>query len=278
MTSINPTLYRPIIAAALAEDIHHQDITGAGIFSEHDQCSAQLIAKEDGIVAGLTVFKETFLLHDSRIQVTLKKADGDQVANKELVAELSGPTQSVLAAERVALNVLQRMSGIASLTRQFVDLCAGQSRILDTRKTAPNLRLLDKWAVRLGGGMNHRMGLYDMAMLKENHIKAAGGIENAVQKLRDFHDDAVLIEVEVTNLDELQQALACDVYRIMLDNMSNDMMRKAVALTDGKTPLEASGNVNLDTVAGIAATGVDFISVGALTHSVKALDFSLLVV
>ena len=152
-----------------------------------------------------------------------------------------------------------------------------KTKILDTRKTAPNLRVLDKWAVRLGGGMNHRMGLYDMAMLKENHIKAAGGIENAVKKLRDFHDDAVLIEVEVTNLDELKQALACDVYRIMLDNMSNDEMRKAVAIADSQTPLEASGNVDLDTVAGIADTGVDFISVGALTHSVKALDYSLLV-
>ncbi|MCW8869237.1 MAG: nicotinate-nucleotide diphosphorylase (carboxylating), partial [Proteobacteria bacterium] len=144
--------------------------------------------------------------------------------------------------------------------------------------TAPNLRVLDKWAVRLGGGMNHRMGLYDMAMLKENHIKAAGGIEAAVKQLRSFHDDAVLIEVEVTDLDELKQALACDVYRIMLDNMPNDMMREAVAITEGKTPLEASGNVTLESVSGIAATGVNFISVGALSHSVRALDFSLLVV
>lgn len=275
---MNPTLYRPLIAAALAEDIHHQDITTAGIFSAQNRCKARLIAKDNGIAAGLAVFKETFLLHDARIKVDLKVADGDAISAKDIVAEISGPVQSVLAAERVALNLLQRMSGIASLTRQFVDLCTGQSRILDTRKTAPNLRILDKWAVRLGGGMNHRMGLYDMAMLKENHIKAAGGIENAVKKLRDFHDDAVLIEVEVTNLDELQQALACDVYRIMLDNMSNDMMREAVAISHGKTPLEASGNVNLDTVADIAATGVDFISVGALTHSVKALDYSLLVV
>lgn len=275
---MNPTLYRPIIANALAEDIHHQDVTGEGIFTQQDQCHAQLIAKENGIAAGLAVFKETFLLQDSSIQVELKINDGDQVTVKEVVAIISGPTQSVLAAERVALNLLQRMSGIASLTRQFVNLCDGKSHILDTRKTAPNLRVLDKWAVRLGGGMNHRMGLYDMAMLKENHIKAAGGIAAAVKKLRDFHNDAILIEVEVTNLDELKQALACDVYRIMLDNMSNDMMREAVALSDGKTPLEASGNVNLDTVAGIAATGVDFISVGALTHSVKALDFSLLVV
>lgn len=274
---MNPTLYRPIIAAALAEDIHHQDITGAGIFSAQDQCKARLIAKDNGIAAGLAVFKETFLLHDVLIKVDLKVADGDAISTKDIVAEISGPVQSVLAAERVALNLLQRMSGVATLTRRFVDLCAGQSRILDTRKTAPNLRVLDKWAVRLGGGMNHRMGLYDMAMLKENHIKAAGGIENAVKKLRDFHDDAVLIEVEVTNLDELKQALACDVYRIMLDNMSNDEMRKAMAIADGKTPLEASGNVNLDTVADIAATGVDFISVGALTHSVKALDYSLLV-
>lgn len=275
---MNPTLYRPIIANALAEDIHHQDVTGEGIFTQQDQCHAQLIAKENGIAAGLAVFKETFLLHDSNIKIDLKKADGDQVSNKELVAELSGPTQSVLAAERVALNLLQRMSGIASLTRQFVDLCDGKSHILDTRKTAPNLRVLDKWAVRLGGGMNHRMGLYDMAMLKENHIKAAGGIAAAVKKLRDFHNDAILIEVEVTNLDELKQALACDVYRIMLDNMPNDMMREAVAITNGKTPLEASGNVTLETVSGIAATGVNFISVGALSHSVRALDFSLLVV
>jgi len=275
---MNPTLYRPIIAAALAEDIQHQDITGAAIFSAQDQCKARLIAKDDGIVAGLAVFKETFLLHDSDIQVDLKIEDGDAVSAQDIVAEISGPTQSVLAAERVALNLLQRMSGIASMTRKFVDLCPDRCHILDTRKTAPNLRVLDKWAVRLGGGMNHRMGLYDMAMLKENHIKAAGGIEAAVKQLRSFHDDAVLIEVEVTDLDELKQALACDVYRIMLDNMPNDMMREAVAITDGKTPLEASGNVTLESVSGIAATGVNFISVGALSHSVRALDFSLLVV
>jgi len=274
---MNPTCYRPIIASALAEDIRHQDITGSAIFSETDQCQARLLAKQDGIIAGLEVFRETFRIQQFDTNVKLLVKDGEAVKKGQQLATIQGTTRAVLAAERVALNLLQRMAGIASLTRQFVDLIPTDCHILDTRKTAPNLRLLDKWAVRMGGGMNHRMGLYDMAMLKENHIKAAGGIAPAVNKLRTFHGQAILIEVEVTHLEELKQALACDVYRIMLDNMSNDMMREAVRISNGKTPLEASGNVNLDTVAGIAATGVDFISVGALTHSVSALDISLLV-
>lgn len=280
---MNPTLYRPIIATALAEDIHDDDLTGQAIFNKQDHCQARLIAKQDGIVAGLAVFKETFLLQQFDTQVTLSVEDGDAVEKGQIIAEISGSTRAVLVAERVALNLLQRMSGIASLTRQFVDLVPLSCGILDTRKTAPNLRILDKWAVRLGGGMNHRMGLYDMAMLKENHIKSAGGIQAAVKKLHDSDHHRHPIEVEVQNLTELKQAMTCDVDRIMLDNMSLSDMQQAVKIINsdvmnGKIPLEASGNVNLTTVADIAATGVDYISVGALTHSVNALDFSLLVV
>jgi len=169
------------------------------------------------------------------------------------------------------------MSGIATLTRQFVKLCENRCLVLDTRKTAPSLRVLDKWAVKLGGGSNHRIGLYDMALIKENHIKAAGGIHNAVTKVLAHDRHHHPIEVEVTNLDELQQALECDIDRIMLDNMDNEMLRKAVAITAGKIALEASGNVSLDSIAEISKTGVDYISIGALTHSVIAMDYSLLI-
>ena len=182
-----------------------------------------------------------------------------------------------MGAERVALNLLQRMSGIATLTNQFVSLCESRCHVLDTRKTAPNLRVLDKWAVKLGGGTNHRTGLYDMALIKENHIKAAGGIIQAVNKVLEFDKHQHKIEVEVTNLEELKIALTCDIDRIMLDNMDNQTMRKAVDITAGKIDLEASGNVDLSTIHEISKTGVDYISSGALTHSVKALDYSLLI-
>ena len=274
MNSIN---YISIISSALEEDIQTGDLTSESIFNSGDKCKAQLIAKQDGIIAGLAVFKKTFEIVDANTQVRLNFKDGQPCKNKDVIAEISGTVLSVLAAERVALNLLQRMSGIATLTNQFVNLCDNRCKVLDTRKTAPNLRVLDKWAVVLGGGTNHRMGLYDMAMLKENHIKAAGGIKQAVDKVlkNDHHKHP--IEVEVTNLDELEQALKCDVDRIMLDNMDNKTMKKAVKITDGKIDLEASGNVNLKTIKGISKTGVDYISIGALTHSVSAMDYSLLV-
>jgi nicotinate-nucleotide pyrophosphorylase (carboxylating) len=269
--------YKSIIKAALKEDIQTGDLTSLSIFKDSDFCTAQLIAKQDGIIAGLAVFKKTFKLLDSKIKVKLLFKDGQTCNNKDVIAEISGSVINILGAERVALNLLQRMSGIATLTNQFVSLCESRCHVLDTRKTAPNLRVLDKWAVKLGGGTNHRTGLYDMALIKENHIKAAGGIIQAVNKVLEFDKHQHKIEVEVTNLEELKIALTCDIDRIMLDNMDNQTMRKAVDITAGKIDLEASGNVDLSTIHEISKTGVDYISSGALTHSVKALDYSLLI-
>lgn len=275
--TMNPVHYRPIIASALLEDIQSGDLTSEAIFPAEQLCSAKLIAKQAGVVAGIEVFKETFMLFDSSVSVELHFNDGESCQDRDVIAHIKGPVLSVLGAERVALNLLQRMSGIATLTRQFVQLAEAKCKILDTRKTAPNLRVLDKWAVVLGGGVNHRHGLYDMAMLKENHIKAAGGITQAVEKLLDYDNHQRPIEVEVTNLDELREALTCPVDRIMLDNMDNETMREAVKITADKIDLEASGNVSLETIKGISQTGVDYVSIGALTHSVKAMDYSLLV-
>jgi nicotinate-nucleotide pyrophosphorylase (carboxylating) len=202
--------------------------------------------------------------------------DGEPLTAGQVFATVSGPGRALLSAERVALNCLQRMSGIAALTRQFVDAVQGtRAVILDTRKTAPGLRVLDKWAVRLGGGQNHRHGLFDMVLIKDNHIAAVGGLSEAVRRVRAADAQKLAIEVEVRNLAELREALDLRVDRIMLDNMSLEDLCDAVQVTAGRTPLEASGNVTLANVAEIAATGVDFISVGALTHSAPALDISL---
>jgi nicotinate-nucleotide pyrophosphorylase (carboxylating) len=202
--------------------------------------------------------------------------DGAGVSEGDLLATVEGIASAILSAERVALNFLQRMSGIASLARRYVEAVQGtKAIILDTRKTAPGLRLLDKMAVRLGGGQNHRMGLYDMVLVKDNHIAAAGSITATVQRVRSHNEAGLLIEVEVKDLNELREALSLGVDRIMLDNMGIDEMRQAVEVTAGRVKLEASGGVTLDTVAAIARTGVDYISVGALTHSAPALDISL---
>jgi nicotinate-nucleotide pyrophosphorylase (carboxylating) len=216
-------------------------------------------------------------LMDERTRLSRALADGDPVEPGQLLATVAGPGRALLSGERTALNLLQRMSGIATLTRQYVDLVGGtRAVILDTRKTAPGLRALDKWAVRLGGGQNHRCGLYDMVLIKDNHIAAVGGsLTAAVRRVRACDPRQRAIEVEVTNPDELREALALEVNRIMLDNMSLSEMRAAVQITAGRVPLEASGNVSLENVAAVAATGVDYISVGALTHSVRALDISL---
>ncbi len=203
-------------------------------------------------------------------------SDGDRVSPKQVVAWVQGSARSILTAERAALNFLQRMSGIATDTRRFVDATAGtRAVILDTRKTAPGLRLLDKWAVRVGGGENHRMGLHDMILIKDNHIAAAGSIAAAVDAVRVQNHLNLPVEVEVKSLEELQEALALNPDRIMLDNMTLDDMREAVRIADGRVKLEASGGVDLTNIAKIAATGVDYISVGALTHSPQALDISL---
>jgi nicotinate-nucleotide pyrophosphorylase (carboxylating) len=269
---------KPAIRRALEEDLGDGDVTTRSIVPSGTEMEGRFIVKADGVVAGLAVAALAFALLDERVRLNALLNDGHGVTDGQTIATVRGPGQALLSGERVALNFLQRMSGIATLTRRFVKAVAGTPAvILDTRKTAPGLRVFDKWAVSLGGGQNHRFGLFDMALIKENHIAAAGGsITQAVNRLRVNDTQARPIEVEVATLVQLEEALALNVDRIMLDNMNLDDMGQAVRLTGGRIPLEASGGVSLARVAEIAATGVDFISVGALTHSVQALDISLL--
>ena len=265
----------PLIELAIAEDIGPGDATSQATLPAGRTLHAHIVAKAAGVVAGLPVAEAVFARVEPRIRFTPCVRDGAEVVPGDLVAEVRGPGRGMLAAERTALNFLQHLSGIATLTRAFVDAVAcTQATILDTRKTHPGYRALDKYAVRMGGAQNHRMGLYDMVLIKDNHIDAAGSITTAVEQARTSHPD-LLIEVEVRNLDELRETLALDVERIMLDNMSLYEMRAAVEITAGRVPLEASGNVTLERVADTAATGVDYISVGALTHSAPALDLSM---
>lgn len=260
---------------ALAEDVGPGDVTSQATLPADLWYNGRFLAKAPGIIAGLDVVAQVFAAVDPAIRLTPLVADGNRIERGTVIATVQGPARSLLTAERTALNFLQRMSGIATLTRRFVDAVQGTNAIiLDTRKTAPGLRAIDKWAVRLGGGQNHRYGLYDMVLIKDNHIAAVGGISEAVARARTAVQ-GLPIEVEVKNLDELEEALALNVDRIMLDNMSLAEMREAVERVNGRCPLEASGNVSLETVAAIAATGVDYISSGALTHSVTALDISL---
>jgi quinolinate synthase len=267
----------PLIELAVAEDIGPGDATSDATLPADLVLQGRIVAKEAGVLAGLPVAKALFRRVEPAIEFIAHAADGQEVVPGELVAVVEGPARGLLAAERTALNFLQRLSGIATLTRRFVDAvaCTGAA-VLDTRKTPPGYRVLDKYAVRMGGGLNHRMALYDMMLIKDNHVDAAGGIVPAVERARAVHPE-LPIEVEARTLDELRQALGIDppLDRILLDNMSLDQMRQAVALAAGRVPLEASGGVTLERAAEIAATGVDYLSVGALTHSVKALDLSM---
>jgi nicotinate-nucleotide pyrophosphorylase (carboxylating) len=265
-----------IIARALAEDVGAGDYTTDWIVPADKTLVGDILVKQPGVLAGLGVAELVFQTVDARIKVTRHAADGDRVSRSQIVAVVEGPARGILTAERTALNFLQRMSGIATAARRFVDAVAGTNAvILDTRKTAPGLRHLDKWAVRLGGAQNHRAGLYDMVLIKDNHITAAGGISAAVKLAQQSNRLGLAVEVEVKSLEELDEALMLDVDRIMLDNMSADDMREAVRRTAGRVKLEASGGVDLINIAKVAATGVDYISVGALTHSPQALDISL---
>lgn len=274
--ALSPLAVQEMIRRALEEDIGAGDITSALLPAEM-QLVGRLLVKADGVVAGLWVARELFWQVDPTLQVTLHVSDGAAVRRGDILGEVRGAARTILTAERTALNFLQRMSGIATATRRFVEAIGdAPARILDTRKTAPGLRLLDKWAVRLGGGVNHRIGLYDMVLIKDNHIEALGSLTAAVERARAvIADRPIPIEVEVTTLAQLEEALPLAVDRILLDNMSLEELRAAVARTAGRVKLEASGNVRLETVAAIAATGVDYISSGALTHSVRALDISL---
>jgi len=264
-----------IVRGALAEDVGTGDVTSVPIIAPTVRLEGDFLVKTRGVIAGLEVVGEVFAQVDPAITYAPMVEDGSLVNPGDVVARVAGSGPGILIAERTTLNFLQRMSGIATLAKRYVDAVVGtRARILDTRKTAPGLRVLDKMAVRLGGGANHRIGLYDMVLIKDNHIEAAGGITAAVQRVREHVRD-LPIEVEVESLEQLDEALALGVDRIMLDNMSLDTMREAVRHAADRVELEASGGVNLDTVAAVAATGVDLISVGALTHSVSALDISL---
>ncbi|MRR15915.1 MAG: carboxylating nicotinate-nucleotide diphosphorylase [Deltaproteobacteria bacterium] len=267
---------KKIIQAALAEDIGPGDVTTQATVDPRRKGRARAVAKDDFVVAGIDVFEAVFRGLDKNVKVKKIIADGRFARRGAVIAEVEGRLSVILQAERVALNLFQRMCGIATLAAKYVDAVGEtKTKILDTRKTVPGLRVLDKMAVRLGGGTNHRMGLYDGVLIKDNHIEASGGIEAAVRALRKHLRQNLKIEVETKNLREVKEALKCGVDMIMLDNMSNDTMKKAVRFIDGRALTEASGNVTLERVAGIAKTGVDFISIGELTHSVRAADISL---
>jgi nicotinate-nucleotide pyrophosphorylase (carboxylating) len=264
------------IEAALREDMPEGDITSESIVPAGAVSEALLLAKEDGVLAGLTVARRVFEIVDPRVEFRGECPDGTAFRKGDVLARIKGPTVSLLKAERTALNFLQRLSGIATATRRFVDAVAGtKARIFDTRKTTPGLRLLEKYAVRMGGGTNHRLGLSDMVLIKDNHLRYVGSITEAVRRARARVSAGVKVEVEVTTVDEAREALAAPADIIMLDNMPLEGMKAAVALDAGRVPLEASGKVTLERVREIAATGVDYISVGALTHSSPALDISL---
>jgi len=276
MPDLDRSTLERVARSAIEEDLGPGDYTSLWTLPDDARSRATFLAKKGGVVAGLQVAATVFQVVDERCQVRFLLRDGDEVRSGQEFGAVEGPARALLSAERTALNFLQRMSGIATATRRYVEAVRGtKAVILDTRKTAPGLRLLDKWAVRAGGGQNHRIGLYDMVLIKDNHIRAAGGITEAVQAVRARNTLGLPVEVEVTDLAQLREALGLIVDHVLLDNMGLEEMRKAVALTAGRVPLEASGGVNLDTVAAIAATGVDYISVGALTHSVQALDISL---
>ena len=264
-----------IIKRALAEDIPSIDVSSQYLFNE-EQSNGQFIAKEEGILSGIDVCQETFRIIDPNTNFIVLKQNGESVFKGDVIAKVSGKTKSILMAERVGLNFLQRMSGIATLTNRFVEQIKGTDAvILDTRKTTPTMRVLEKRAVVDGGGKNHRMNLSDMVMLKDNHLKAAGSLTEAVNIVRRHISKTMKIEVEVETKEAFVEALKSDCDVIMLDNMSNEMMAECVLMNQHQKVLEASGNMTLDRVKSVALTGVDTISVGGLTHSYQSLDISL---
>lgn len=266
-------MFEDIVRRAFAEDL--PDITSEAIFAAEDRGSGRFLIKGDGVLAGLAAIETVFTMLDPRAAVRLLAKDGDRVKPGDVVAAVDASVIALLSGERTALNLLQRASGIATMTRRYVDAVAGtKAKIHDTRKTAPGLRELDKYAVRCGGGENHRIGLFDMFLVKNNHVDRAGSLTKAVERIRARRMPQPLM-VEVRTMDELEEALALAPDFILLDNMNRDQLAAAVRRTNGRVPLEASGGVTLETVRAIAETGVDRISVGALTHSVTALDVSM---
>lgn len=261
----------------LREDLEHGDITTDAIFSDQEIATGTIRAREPLIAAGMErIAARVFRLLDGRVTCSRPAADGKQVDSGEILMTVSGPVRGLLQGERVALNLIQRICAIATLTRQYVDAVQGlKVRIVDTRKTTPGLRMLEKYAVRVGGGRNHRYSLSDGVLIKDNHIAACGSLRQAVERVRAAVPHTIAIEVETDTLAQVQECLKCGVQTIMLDNMNLAALREAVSMINGKALVEASGGVNLDTVRGIAETGVDIISVGALTHSAKSCDIGL---
>jgi len=265
-----------LILLALKEDITSEDITTNSVMPQYQQGEVELICKEDGIIAGLEVFKRVFELLDEKTEVVFFCKDGDRVENGQKLGFVRGDIRVLLSGERVALNYLQRMSGIATYTRKIADLLMGsKTKLLDTRKTTPNMRVFEKYAVKVGGGYNHRFNLSDGILLKDNHIGAAGGVKEAVKMAKEYAPFVRKIEIEVENLDMLKEAIDAGADIIMLDNMSVEDMKEAVKLCEGKAETECSGNVTKENVARLVDIGVDYISSGALTHSSPILDLSL---
>ena len=265
-----------IIEAALEEDMPQGDITSENVLPSDMTSKAVIMSKEVGILAGIDVAKRVFENVDSTIFFESLFKDGQAVKRGDKLAELSGKSISLLKGERTALNFLQRMSGIASTTFRFVQVLKGsQTKVLDTRKTTPGLRVLEKYAVRMGGGRNHRFNLSEMVLIKDNHLQLVGSISEAVKRTRERVRSGIKIEVETTSLKEVKEALQCDADMVMLDNMSLDEMKQVVDWVKGRIPLEVSGNIDLNKAKEVASLGVDFISVGSLTHSYKSLDISM---
>lgn len=265
-----------IVDFALEEDVGSGDITTEYLFTEVIYCKAVILAKEDGVLAGLPIAKIVFEKLDDSLNWKEHKKDGDQLKDGNIIVTIEGSQKHILTGERLALNILQRLSGIATITSKFVKEVEGLNvRIIDTRKTVPGMRALGKYAVTVGGGFNHRFGLFDGILIKDNHVKLVGGIKNAVSTIRSRADSEYKIEVETSSLDQVKEAVEARADIIMLDNMSIEDMKKAVKIIGGKALIEGSGGVTLKRVREVAETGVDYISVGALTHSAQALDISL---
>lgn len=274
----NEYLIDKIITLAIEEDVEKGDVTTNSLVPESTLAVAEMTAKADGVISGIYIARMVFERFDKNIRWLPSTTEGGRVKKGDSIVRIEGSYRALLTGERTALNILQRMSGIATATSNYVkELEGSATQLLDTRKTAPVMRILDKIAVRAGGGTNHRMGLYDLALIKDNHIKVAGGITEAVKEVRAYAP-GIKVEVEVTTLEETKEAVTAGADIIMLDNMSNEMMEAAVKLIDGRAKTEASGNMTIGRLKGVAATGVDYISVGALTHSVTALDISMNIV
>lgn len=269
-----------LLDLSFAEDIGDGDHTTLCCIPETEMGKQHLLIKEDGVLAGVDIALKVFKKFDPELKVTLFKHDGDRVKVGDIAFVVEGKVRSLLQTERLMLNIMQRMSGIATMTAKYMDELKGlKTKVLDTRKTTPGMRMLEKQAVKIGGGMNHRIGLFDMILLKDNHVDFAGGITNAIRKaqqyIKDNHKDGMKIEIEVRNFDELQEALDCGgVDRVMLDNFSTENTKKAVEIINGRVETESSGGITFSTLRSYAECGVDYISVGALTHSVKGLDMS----